>query len=192
VTTDFDRACSVIKSLNITDTNRQMADYWLSCWQGDKPPSRSVFHSGLSKDIRAAILEAEIRPDRSILCIQTGTYFRLALGFDPETQDLMMLCPVVEREETFLHWWGVATGGISVSYRQFHSKEFNGLVQHIGLPFCDELPGDARFIVLHTDWRPVGTDTIQGNVSMNLRDGSHMKLMRYTASETAHLGLQAS
>jgi hypothetical protein len=126
------------------------------------------------------MMYVEIREDKSLRCIQGGAFIRLALGFDIKGQDLLALSPVGERDARMAYWWQVVEGAVSVTYREFKSKEGpSGFAQGIGLPFSDRRPDGSRYFLMHTNWRPVGTDWIDGNVRADIQTTSARQMIAF-------------
>ena len=72
---------------------------------------------------------------------------------------------------------------VSVTYRRFTSKEGpSRLAQGVSLPLSDTQTGDSRFFLMHTNWRPVGTDWIAGNVEVDYQNTCERRMVSFKAA----------
>jgi hypothetical protein len=78
------------------------------------------------------------------------------------------------------YWWNVVEGAVCVTYREFTSAEgASGLAQGIGLPFSDRKADGSRYFIMHTNWRPVGTDWIEGNVQVDFHSPPKRQMISF-------------
>jgi hypothetical protein len=166
---DYVRARDAIVSLNLNGANRALAEIWLARWHNGEPPKMRSFRAVIGLEYKPAVMLCQITQGQSLHCISGGAIMRVALGYDISNRDLLALTPVGERDMRLDYWWNVVEGAVSVTYRQFTSVEgHSGLAQGIGLPFSDRKVDGSRYFIMHTNWRPVGTDWIEGNVRVNI------------------------
>jgi hypothetical protein len=138
------------------------------------------FSSNLSSQYKPATIYCQVAQGKYLHCISGGAFIRIALGFDISHQDLLALTPRGERETRLSYWWQVVQGAVSVTYRQFTSKDGqSGLVQGVALPFSDEKPDGSRYFLMHTNWRPVGTDWVGGNVKVDFQNTSERRMAKF-------------
>lgn len=176
------RARSALASLDLKGANRALAIRWLSQWRTDKPPKMLRFAESMEADHKTGAMYCRIGKNQKLTCISAGPNLRVALGFDLSNQDLLSLIPAGLREERLSYWWQVVEGSVAVSYRPFKSLDGGAAVaQGVALPFSDELPDGARYFLMHTNWRPVGTDWIMGNVTVEHQRRCERRIARFSA-----------
>ncbi len=179
---DYARARDAIASLKLNGANQALAQSWLSAWRDGRPPSWRGFQQGIALEYKPAAMFCRIVQGRSLRCVAGGAILRVALGFDITDQDLLSLTPVGERDARLGYWWQLVEGAVSVTYRQFTSKEgSSGMAQGVALPFSDKRPDGSRYFLMHTNWRPVGADWIEGNVEVEYQKTSERRLISYLA-----------
>lgn len=163
---DCERAANAVAALDLKGPNKDVAAYWLSRWRDDKPPYRGDFDQAQIGRHSPAIAIFEIRKGESIPCISAGAFYRLALGYDLTGQDLLSITDAVEREDRLDWCWRIVEGAVTVSYRTFKSEGRGAAnAQGVSLPFRDIEDDGARYFLMHTNWRPVGDDWIDGSVT---------------------------
>jgi hypothetical protein len=185
---DYDRARRAVGQLALTDANAEVAAHWLSLWHDGKPPRMNSFiQSKILKHIPAKNI-FEIHENESLRCIRGAAFAKLATGFDFTNQDMLALTNAADRDALLAWKWQIASGAVCVYYRSYKSKtESSGLAQGVALPFSDEVTDGARYILTHTNWRPVGSDWVEGNVHLDLQIPSEKRVIsfREAAPETA-------
>jgi hypothetical protein len=175
-------AADAITALGYNGANLDVARHWLTCWRGNTPPRMTGFHTGAIWQLKPAMMFYRVVKDESLTCIHAGALLRVALGFDASNRDLLALVPKEQRDERLDWAWRITEGAVSVLYRQFTSQDgHSGLAQGIALPFFGEDDKGARRFLMHTNWRPVGTDWIMGNVDVELKQVSDRRMISYTA-----------
>lgn len=148
-------AVSVLDSLPLAETNRRMADYWLSLWTGDKLPPRSAFSPSAVRDLLPGIQIFEFKPNAYMRVRLAGTAINQAFGRDITGVDLMAISPDHSREGRMARSSRVAEGMISFVIRRGESRMGKPVEsQEIQLPFADMTEDGARQIMFHTNWRP--------------------------------------
>jgi hypothetical protein len=136
---------------------------------------------------KPAMMICRVVRDKSFTCVRGGALLRVALGYDVTNKDLLSLVPEDQRAARLDWAWAITEGAITVLYRRFASKEgHDGLTQGIALPFSGEDTNGSRHLLLHTNWRPVGTDWIIGNVDVDLQNTSDRRMISFM-TESAKL-----
>jgi hypothetical protein len=165
-----DRAFNALAALGLNGANKQVAAHWLSRWQDDEPPLLEDFGLRDIWEFNPAIAIFEIRKSESILCVSAGSFHRLALGYDMKGEDLLSLTAAAEREARLAWCWEIVTGAVTVSYRPYKSRSNpKATAQCMSLPFCDTGRDGERCFLMHTNWRPEGSDWVAGNVQADAR-----------------------
>ena len=158
-TWDRDRACAALDAMALAETNRDVADYWLSLWTADGPPTRERFEPRRIPKHLPALAIFEVMPDGRVLCHLAGTYTQAILGHDLSERDLLEFIPASEREKRHRLASEIADGAISYDLRQFTSlngKEFTA--GEICLPFAGRTEHGGRRYLFHSAWRPEPLD----------------------------------
>ena len=177
---DYVRARDAVASLKLNGANQALAQSWLSHWRGGRAPSWRGFRQVIGLEYKTAAMFCRIVQDKSLHCVHGGAIIRVALGFDISDQDLLSLTAVGERDARLAYWWQVVEGAVSVTYRQFTSKEgSSGLAQGVALPFSDRGTDGSRYFLMHTNWRPVGTDWIEGHTKVEYQNTSERRLVSF-------------
>jgi hypothetical protein len=185
---DYLRAREAVAALKLNGANREIAEHWLSRWRNDKPPKRSSFNIDAIWRHKPALMICQIIQRKLLRCLSGGAVMRVALGYDISNADLLALTPVGERDMRLDYWWNVVEGAVSVTYRQFTSAEGpSGLAQGIGLPFSDHKVDGSRFFLMHTNWRPAGTDWIEGNVQVDIHSPPQRQMISFKHPDTVLL-----
>lgn len=167
---DIDRAVNAIAALDLNGANKRLAAYWLSRWQGDKPPSRERFDMKQVWEFSPALMILAIRKDEIMRCVSAGAFTKLALGYDLVGEDVLSLTSAAEREERLAFCWQIVLGAVTVFYRAYESAgHAKGLAQGTSLPFCDVDADGTRYFAMHSNWRPVGNEWTLGNVSADVQ-----------------------
>lgn len=136
-------------------SNRRLADYWLSLWDGDALPARRRFEPAPMRDLLPGIMIQQVKPDVSMHVRLSGTAINQAFGRDITGCDLLALSPPGIRAERLARNSRVADGAIGLAVRRAKSRLGVDVVgQELHLPFRDVIADGARLILFHTDWRP--------------------------------------
>jgi len=185
---DYVRARDAVVALKLIGANRALADLWLARWHNGAPPKMRSFKAVMGLEYKPAALLCQIIEGKVLRCISGGAVMRVALGYDISEKDILALTPVGERDMRLEYWWNVVEGAVSVTYREFKSAEgHSGLAQGVGLPFSDRKVDGSRYFVMHTNWRPVGTDWIVGNVQIDIHSPPQRQTISFKHPDTVLL-----
>ena len=169
-----------ITALGYNGANLDVARHWLTCWRRNQPPRMTGFHTGAIWQLKPAMMFCRVVRGKSLTCIHAGALLRVALGFDASNRDLLALVPREQHAERLDWAWRITEGACTVLYRQFTSKDgHSGMAQGIALPFAGEDDNGGRRFLMHTNWRPVGTDWIIGNMDVELKTTSDRRMISY-------------
>src|SRR5665213_1409135 len=178
-TDDYARAAAAIAALGLTGPNNEVAGYWLSRWDNSKQPRMDCFNDHPIWKHAPAISAFEIREHESVRCIKGAAFVKLTAGFDFANQDVLSLTNAVDRDGLLAWMWQIASGAVSVYSRPYKSNiGSSGLAQGVALPFSDEHEG-LRYFLTHTNWRPVGDEWVQGNVTIDLQIPSQRRVIGF-------------
>ena len=173
-------AAAAITALRYNGANMDVALHWLSTWRRDKPPSRGGFDIDALWQYKPAMMLCRVVKDKSLTCVHGGAFLRVALGFDISGKNLLALFPEDKRAGELERAWAITEGAISVRYRKFTSKDGQeGLAQGIALPFSGQDPQGGRHFLMHTNWRPVGSDWIMGNVDVDIQNPTDRRMISF-------------
>jgi hypothetical protein len=174
-------AASAITELRYNGANLEVALHWLSGWRKGAPPRMRGFSAQEIWQHKPAMMFCRIVKGESLTCVRAGALLRVALGLDVTNKDVLALVPGSQRAARLDWAWAITEGAITVLYRQFKSKDgHEGLAQGIALPFSGEDSGGGRHFLMHTNWRPVGTEWIIGNVDVDLKNPSDRRMISFT------------
>lgn len=152
----FDRqiAETALGMLPLAETNRRLAVYWLSLWEGDALPPRSRFAPAAVPDLLPGIMIQEVKPGLSMTVRLCGTAINQAFGRDLTGCDLIALSPPEARAERLARNSRIAEGAIGFGVRRGETRTGKSTEsQEIHLPFRDVTENGARLILLHSTWR---------------------------------------
>ncbi len=167
---DIDAARAALAALRPSGVNIDVAKLWLSLWRDGAPPTFCRFEAHLPHALVPAMMIFEIHRGVSLICIKSGDYSRLALGFDMTGQSLLSLTNNVDREDRLDWCWKIVEGAATVSYRAFKPQGSASIyAQGLSLPFSDRPPEGRRYFFSHSNWRPTGNDWIEGSVDTDLQ-----------------------
>lgn len=152
----FRSAQVAIEQLALDGPNREVAEYWLSLWNGNAPPQGCGFSlSQLGANAPAAAL-LELGAGDSIVCRDAGRYFAILLGKDPVGENLLDGATPYEREERLRRARAMVDGAIMWGERAFASDSGNARVAEIYLPFGGTGADGQRYFLSHSNWRANG------------------------------------
>jgi hypothetical protein len=116
--------------------------------------------------------------------VTAGSFYKMALGFELAGQDILAITPVEQRAERLAWCWSIVEGAVASSYRSYKSVEQQDLVaQELSLPFAGPIQdGNPRHFLLHTNWRPVTSDWIVGNVNGDPQIAAAKQLISFKPS----------
>ena len=173
-------ASDAINALNYHGANLDVARHWLTCWRRGQPPRMRAYSAGEIWQHKPAMMICRVVRDKSFTCVKGGALLRVALGYDVTNKDLLSLAPEDQRAARLDWAWAITEGAITVLYRRFASKDgHEGLAQGIALPFSGEDTNGSRHLLLHTNWRPVGTDWIIGNVDVDVQNTTDRRMISF-------------
>ena len=150
---DWEEAARAFARLALTDSNRKLADYWLSLWTGGNLPQRAQLSPARIKELLPGIGIFEVRAGESSRCRLAGTAIQRALGREIAGADWRSYTPAGQQGERLLRNSAIANGAVGIGIRAGAS----GSTQELQLPFADETEDGARLILFHLDWRPRDT-----------------------------------
>src|ERR1700761_3914522 len=157
-----------------------VALHWLGAWRNGLPPRRRSFDLDALWQYKPAMMLCRVVKDKSLTCVHGGAFLRVALGYDISGRNLLALFPEDKRAGELERAWAIAEGAISVRYRKFASKDGQeGLAQGIALPFSGQDAAGGRHFLMHTNWRPVGTDWIMGNVDVDIHNPTDRRMISF-------------
>ena len=152
---DKARARAAIESLELDEANLSVANYWLSLWNEDGPPTRERFDPRSVVEHLPAIAMFEVMPDGPVICRLAGTFVQIALSHELTGHDLLEFTPEEEREQRIRQTRMIVDGSISFALRRFRGT-FGAAVAvgEIALPFDGVTEAGGRRYLFHSAWRP--------------------------------------
>ena len=101
---------NIIAGLDLEQSNRTLADHWLSLWEGDALPPRAKLNPAKLKSFLPGMLLFDVVPDRSITVRLAGTGYRYALQNDPTGTDWIAAAPESHRANRLKAFSTIARG----------------------------------------------------------------------------------
>lgn len=150
----FQHANDVVATLGLEESNRALADHWLSLWDGDALPPRANFNPGKLKKFLPNIIMFNVVPDVSVVVRLAGTGFRHFLNSELTGGDWIALAPASHRAPRLHLFSAIARGAVLVAHRRI-SMTVGGdyLSEEILLPFASE-PGGSSPVLVHINFKP--------------------------------------
>jgi hypothetical protein len=154
-----------LEALAFNAKNAALARYWLSLWDGDKPPARGDLNPARMKEMLPGIAIMGCRPDESLHCRLAGSAIVAGLGMEVTGRDLVALTPPSFRKARLDRTSQVVRGAISRRHQQYQSRARGPvLVEDIYLPLSGIGEDGSRSILFHADWRPATLDRRYGEI----------------------------
>ena len=153
----------IIAGLNLEESNRVLAEHWLSLWDGDALPPRAKFNPARLKSYLPSVLMFDVVPDRSVKVRLAGTGYRYVLDRDPTGEDWIDAAPEKQRATRLRSFSAIARGAVLVAHRRvamLHDGEH--ISEEILLPFAPDAGG---------------TVTVLGRVNFKAEEFRHIKSM---------------
>ncbi len=160
---DWDRAkaLAALEAFKLTGTNAAVAEYWLSLWDGDRPPSRGAFNPARLRDMLPAIALMQVETSGDAICRLSGRFIDMALGFSLRGFNMLELVDGDERKVRGARLAAVVEGHLGLSHTRFERDGETRLAETIQLPFFGTLEDGSRQYLSHTNWRPSPTDYLE-------------------------------
>jgi len=147
-------AQDVIAQLSLEESNRALADHWLSLWDGDALPPRAKFNPAKMKPFLANIIMFNVVPNRSVMVRLAGTGFRHFLDSELTGGDWIGLAPKSHRATRLKLFTSIARGAILVAHRLVAmTVGADYISEEILLPFAPDASGSTPVLV-HVNFKP--------------------------------------
>ena len=147
-------AQAVVAQLDLEETNRALADHWLSLWDADALPARAKFNPALMKPFLTNMLMFSVVPGESVTVRLAGTGYRQILGAELTGQDWIALAPESHRAMRLKLFSTVAAGAVLVAHRLIAMTVGDDYVsEEILLPFAPEAAGSVP-VMAHVNFKP--------------------------------------
>lgn len=132
----------IITGLELEQSNRVLADHWLSLWDGDALPPRAKFSPAKLKSFLPGMLLFDVVPDRGVTVRLAGTGYRTVLEKDPTGSDWIAAAPESHRATRLKVFSIVARGGVLVAHRRIAMLSGSDYIsEEILLPFAPDANG---------------------------------------------------
>ena len=147
-------AQDAIAQFGLEESNRALAEYWLSLWHGDALPPRANLNPAKLKPFLANIIMFNVVPDRSVTVRLAGTGFRHFLNSELTGGDWIASAPKSHRTARLKLFSAIARGAILVAHRLVAMTVGDDYVsEEILLPFAPEPSGSSPLLV-HVNFKP--------------------------------------
>lgn len=133
---------NIIAGLDLEQSNRTLADHWLSLWEGDALPPRAKLNPAKLKSFLPGMLLFDVVPDRSITVRLAGTGYRYALQKDPTGTDWIAAAPESHRANRLKAFSTIARGAVLIAHRRIGMLAGEDYIsEEILLPFAPDASG---------------------------------------------------
>jgi hypothetical protein len=154
-----------LDSLCFNAKNAALARYWLSLWDGDKPPTRGALNPARMKELLPGIAILDYRGDEAVRCRLAGSAIVMGLGVEVTGRDIVALTPPEFRKARLERYARVVEGAISRRHQRYQTRAGAAvLVEDIQLPLSGTAEDGSRTILYHADWRPRTLDRHMGEM----------------------------
>jgi hypothetical protein len=149
-----ERAQDVVAKLKLEESNRALAENWLSLWDGDALPPRANFNPARMKPFLPNLIMFNVRPDVSVTVRLAGTAFHHFLDAELTGRDWIALAPESHRATRLKLFSTIARGALLVAHRRIEMTVGDDYIsEEILLPFAPEANGTSPVIV-HVNFKP--------------------------------------
>lgn len=135
---------TVLDLIGLTPGSQQIADLWLSLWDGCHLPSQDGFHASRLGALDACTMIHKVRPDESVRISRCGSQLARWMGEGLRDEDWIDLALPKFRNERLRRFSAVARGAIMRTTRHMPSEE-NGffVIETISLPLQPNSDGSV-------------------------------------------------
>src|SRR5690349_21460025 len=117
--------------------NQRMIDCRYQCYEGhqhdhierreeqsadEHPPTQTRFLECCDWRLKPAIAIFQVRKGEWIRCTLSGSFYRIALGFDLAGQDMLALTPAADRATRLTRVWAIGDGAAMAATRKIRSS----------------------------------------------------------------------
>ncbi|HXC57631.1 MAG TPA: PAS domain-containing protein [Rhizomicrobium sp.] len=157
---DRAKAIAAFEAFQLSGTNAALAVYWLSLWDGNRPPRRGDFNPARVRDLLPAIALTEVRSNDDPVCRLSGRYIDMALGAPMRGVNMLTLAGGAEqRTLRRARLCALVDGGVALAKTHYRTEaHVTAVAETIQLPFHGMLEDGSRQILMHTNWRPAPAD----------------------------------
>lgn len=155
------RALAAFEAFKLTGSNATMAIYWLSLWQGGRPPGRDSFNPARVRDLLPAIALGEVHENGDVVCRLSGRYIDMAFGRTMRGADVLSLVDGEERVRRRARLLAIVDGHVALSKTRYERSDGTAAIaETIQLPFFGTKEDGSRQYVTHTNYRPSSPDSL--------------------------------
>ena len=152
---DRSKALAALESFGLHGTNASLAVYWLSLWNGDRPPERGAFNPAQVKDLLPAIAITEVRQSGDAVCRLSGTFIDMAIGQPMLGLNVVSLVENEHRQIRRARLRTLVDGGVALSKVRYEGPSGeDAFAEVLQLPFYGPMEDGSRQFLAHISWRP--------------------------------------
>jgi len=146
-------ACRILSTFDLAPRTAQIAQHWLSLWDGDRCPGRASILPANIKTLLPGLILFRVTPNRSVTVRMAGTSFYPMLQLELTGKDWLAHTPDADRHTRLAVFSDVANGAIAVGRWIFHPGTLREVrCEKLLLPLSPA-PGDDGIPVLgFVDW----------------------------------------
>jgi hypothetical protein len=152
---DRSKALAAFESFGLHGTNAALAIYWLSLWDGNRPPQRSAFNPMQVRELLPAIAITQMSANDEAVCRLSGSHIDQAIGRPLLGVKVIDLVDGRQRPVRRARLKAIVDGGVSLSRVRYDSASGDdAYAEVIQLPFHGVMEDGSRQFLSHMDWRP--------------------------------------
>jgi hypothetical protein len=150
----YSKAVAAIDRLGLAEKNIKFAHYWLSLWDGDKPPTRARLEPHSIPDLLPGTALIEVRANLDPICRLSGTAIDIAIGRPLTGANLLDFVSDEGKAIRQSRASTIVEGSASVSRTPYLQSGKTKVIETVQLPFCGMTEDVSRLYMAHTNWRP--------------------------------------
>ncbi len=150
----YPRAVSAIEGLGLSELNVRFACYWLSLWEGERPPTRERFAPDHIRDLLPGVALVEIRPNLDPICRLAGTAIDVAVGRPITGANLLEFVSGEDKAIRQSRLTTIIKGSVSLSRTSYEQAGLIKWIETVQLPFYGKTEDGSHLYIAHTNWRP--------------------------------------
>ena len=156
----FAAASLAVKELDLLGTHCSVANYWLSLWKDNTPPTFSTFDPSRIREAIAGLSIFEVRSDDQVTCRFAGAAYKFFFGFDIVGRNWIELTPPGERQLRQARIRTIVGGAVCLGRRRAPDRvPDQELFCDLNLPLAPAELGAPYHFLVYADWRPTESES---------------------------------
>lgn len=151
----YSEAVAAIAWLSLSESNVRLANYWLSLWLDDQPPSRTAFSPSKALEFLPGIALFDFNFAGDISCRLAGTAVDAGLGFALTGKQFLSFVSGADRTTRQNRLGRVVAGGVATAKSTYTDGRGDmRTFENLHLPFSGVTETGSRQFLIHTNVRP--------------------------------------